>query len=841
MNEVTFFDGQWKEESILGEGSYGRVYKAKKVDYYGEVSYSAIKQIKLPQTSHEINSLKTEGMSIPEIEKYYNKYLKQWTDEIKFMERFKDDVHIVRIEDYEIIPNENGIGGTINIRMELLNNLDDYVLNNDITDKEIIKMAIDVSSALIDCEEHNVVHRDIKPDNIFVNSKGIYKIGDFGVAKQIESTASNMSRRGTENYMAPELYKNLKGNKTVDIYSLGIMLYKYFNYNRLPFLPNYPNEITASDRENAVIKRVQGFEMPLPKNATGDIAHVILKACNFDVQNRYQSAKDLKRELEKIYSSIENPKKLFDFKNNQTENEEYDSTAPIIENQSGTVGIFDNKEDFIFEEKKNQRNKTSLKEKSIKEKSIKKEEDEFPAWHIYDRPKEEKEKFKFTPKNIVKISVVILLICLIVFGIITYIFSRIYIDVRDKSAYNVYGKYINYKTDEIDENIKWQIIYANENNVYIIPDRNVENLSFKEIVKQNTSNIDNKNVQRYFSYITKFNNSSNSLNSVKYLLDTNNWNKYLNDKYANYAIGATPIEMFVKSYNNVHDTKLEYVIENNGYRIKYENEVSYNSQIKLTDLVYNITEKTQYEDLYNYYNDNSANKIAKAWIAGISADNTDMIYSLSDTLNNNENYTNEIGIRPVVELKSDVMFKENKDGTYEIVSNLWTKVLNKLRNVKNIFTKKEDEENHFSDYELVEGNKELSRGLSYQVPSTFSYEENKGYVYDGQYNLSFYITEAYKNYDKIDDFIKDIYGTSTDEYECKSFKVEKVEINGRSWQKAESEKIGINSLYGSHIKGFYYILDANNRWYCVQFVSPYINDEAKWIDEFEIIKNTLKI
>src|SRR5699024_5575777 len=118
-----------------------------------------------------------------------------------------------------IIKRKNEIGWIVNIRMELLENVDNYVLENNITDKEMLKMAIDIATALQDCEANNIIHRDVKPDNIFVNKKGIYKLGDFGIAKHIEKTVSNMSKKGTENYMAPELYKNEKGNKTVDTYS----------------------------------------------------------------------------------------------------------------------------------------------------------------------------------------------------------------------------------------------------------------------------------------------------------------------------------------------------------------------------------------------------------------------------------------------------------------------------------------------------------------------------------------------------------------------------------------------------------------------------------------------
>ena len=341
QEKKTFFKETWKEEELIGEGSYGKVYKAKKEEF-GIATYSAIKQIEIPQTKSEIQTLKTEGMTQNDITRYYEKSVQKWVEEIKFMSIFKDSENIVSIEDYEIIPKKNEIGFIINIKMELLKNLDAYILENNITDKEAIKMAIDVATALEDCEENNVVHRDIKPDNIFVNKKGIYKVGDFGIAKHIDKTVSNMSKKGTENYMAPELYKNEKGNRTVDTYSLGIMLYRYFNYNRLPFLPNYPEEITMEDREEALYKRISGEKMPAPQNATREIAEIILKACNYYPKDRYSSATELKTDLQKVYDQIDKPKTLFNFNEKQMNKLFIENTKS--DSHNGTLSVFESEQ-----------------------------------------------------------------------------------------------------------------------------------------------------------------------------------------------------------------------------------------------------------------------------------------------------------------------------------------------------------------------------------------------------------------------------------------------------------------------------------------------------------------
>lgn len=85
------------------------------------------------------------------------------------------------------------------------------------------------------CQCQNIIHRDIKPENIFVSRFGEFKLGDFGIARELDRSMSGLSKKGTFSYMAPEMYKGEEYDARVDIYSLGIVLYKLCNHNRLPF------------------------------------------------------------------------------------------------------------------------------------------------------------------------------------------------------------------------------------------------------------------------------------------------------------------------------------------------------------------------------------------------------------------------------------------------------------------------------------------------------------------------------------------------------------------------------------------------------------------------------
>jgi len=300
----TFFHNTYQEESLIGEGSYGKVYKAKNMKKKSSEVY-AIKNIKVEKSKQEIENLKYEGLTENEIKDNLNEILQSCEAEIKLMNDLKGSNHVVNIEDYEVLPLKNGFGFELNIRMELLERIEVYFSEKNPTSHDILKLGLDISKALRDCNKINIIHRDIKPDNIFINKFGDYKLGDFGIARNLEKTTSGLSQKGTFNYIAPEVYKGSRYNKTVDYYSLGLVIYKYFNYNRLPFLPPYPEKITVNSREEAVMKRAEGEIIPPPINATEEEATVILKMLAYNSKDRYQNIEECIKDIEELLKKEE--------------------------------------------------------------------------------------------------------------------------------------------------------------------------------------------------------------------------------------------------------------------------------------------------------------------------------------------------------------------------------------------------------------------------------------------------------------------------------------------------------------------------------------------------------
>ena len=158
--------------------------------------------------------------------------------------------------------HEGTLGWDILIRMELLTPLYEYQLEHPMHEKDVLRMGVELTDALSFCQKKGIMHRDIKPENIFVSETGQFKLGDFGVARTVEKTTGGLSRKGTEKYMAPEVYLGKPYDQTVDLYSLGLVLYSFLNCGRLPFYPLDKNQISFADRENAMDRRMKGEAVP---------------------------------------------------------------------------------------------------------------------------------------------------------------------------------------------------------------------------------------------------------------------------------------------------------------------------------------------------------------------------------------------------------------------------------------------------------------------------------------------------------------------------------------------------------------------------------------------------
>ncbi len=287
--------GGWETVRLIGRGSYGAVYEIRRV-LFGNVEQAAMKMLSVPQSDSDVEELFSEGYDHESVTETFTDQMKSVVAEYTLMRELNGNTNVVNCDDVQFVRHDDGIGWDIFIRMELLRPLT-RVPESEITDGQIIRLGRDLCRALQLCAAREIIHRDIKPANIFVSSNWNYKLGDFGIAKVIERTSGG-TKIGTYDYMAPEVYHDKPYGSAADIYSLGLVLYWLLNERRLPFQPS--GKVTVSERELARRRRLQGEPLPPPAHGSAELKRIVLKACAFEPRDRYSSAEEMLRDLERL-------------------------------------------------------------------------------------------------------------------------------------------------------------------------------------------------------------------------------------------------------------------------------------------------------------------------------------------------------------------------------------------------------------------------------------------------------------------------------------------------------------------------------------------------------------
>jgi serine/threonine protein kinase len=191
------------------------------------------------------------------------------------------------------------------IAMERLEgtNLKVHIARKTLETHEVLAIAIQVAEALDVAHGVGIVHRDIKPGNVFVSAAGQVKVLDFGMARSFspdDSTAPNDGSTipgrpiGTVNYMAPERILQLPLDARCDLFSLGVVMYEMAT-GRLPFAGASPSETVTNILENDPI--------PLTKLAPGrpvQLEQMVTRLTAKRADSRYQSAKHLSADLREM-------------------------------------------------------------------------------------------------------------------------------------------------------------------------------------------------------------------------------------------------------------------------------------------------------------------------------------------------------------------------------------------------------------------------------------------------------------------------------------------------------------------------------------------------------------
>ncbi len=284
----------WSIRGVIGQGSGGKnaVFKLARTKFgYEEISAMKVINIIEENGSYEAMSDEYKAAYDSACEELWHKA----EEEIRLMYRLRGNVNIVGYLDCECADwvDVTSFGRDLLIRMDYFDNLRNRMKQMIFSEQEIIRIGKDICNALIACHEIKIWHRDIKPDNIFINQYNNYMLGDFGISKMVEECNSVETLKGTKAYAPPEQFAGRYDHR-IDIYSLGLTLYELANSNRLPFAKS------TYIMEKEIQMRLEGNWLPRIDRVSDKLNNVILRACEYNPDKRFQSAKEFLEALSAI-------------------------------------------------------------------------------------------------------------------------------------------------------------------------------------------------------------------------------------------------------------------------------------------------------------------------------------------------------------------------------------------------------------------------------------------------------------------------------------------------------------------------------------------------------------
>jgi len=261
---------------LLGEGGMAFVFKAKDEQLERNVAIKTLKPIYISD-SNFVSRFKREAQTAANL----------------------NHPNIVQIFDWGVEENEpyfvmEYVEGTT------LSSV--LAKNKRVNISDALYIGSQVSAALHEAHENNLVHRDIKPGNIMITPGGKIKVTDFGIVS-IQDEDSDITKSGTilgtANYISPEQAQGLPVSKQSDLYSLGVVLYELIS-GKTPFDGDTPISI-ATKHLTEKPKPISELINDIP---TG-VEKIVLKLLNKKQINRYKSAEDLRAALNQQKSYLQ--------------------------------------------------------------------------------------------------------------------------------------------------------------------------------------------------------------------------------------------------------------------------------------------------------------------------------------------------------------------------------------------------------------------------------------------------------------------------------------------------------------------------------------------------------
>mgnify|MGYP002623394640 CR=1 FL=1 len=223
----------------------------------------------------------------------------EFTEDMNFVTKFHAEAQAAAGLEHPNIVNIYDVGSENGMHYIVMEYIDGITLKEyiekkvQISDKETISIAIQVGRGIEAAHRKNIIHRDIKPQNIMISKQGKVKVTDFGIAKAVNANTIHSDVMGSVHYSSPEQARNGFVDVKSDIYSLGIVMYEMVT-GRVPF-----------DGDTTVAIAIQHIqeEIETPRTYAPDIPvsleKIILKCTQKSPDRRYPQMSDLLSDLKR--------------------------------------------------------------------------------------------------------------------------------------------------------------------------------------------------------------------------------------------------------------------------------------------------------------------------------------------------------------------------------------------------------------------------------------------------------------------------------------------------------------------------------------------------------------
>lgn len=241
-----------------------------------------VKVIGVPASGVRIDALLMAG-AFPDrdsVNDYYKEQAREIRNEAKRLRNLATLGYFADFDSVQVVPAEQENGYEVYLLAPRRTSVRRILSRKDVTQLEIVNMALDVCAALSTCRQAGFFYANLKPENVF-HVGGHYRIGDLGFLPTSAVGRTVLPPQYRNSYTPPELRKgNLPLNDTADIYALGMMLYEVYNGGALPQAQDIVGQLLAP-----------------PKYADYEMAEIILRACAPDPSIRWHDPQQMGQAL----------------------------------------------------------------------------------------------------------------------------------------------------------------------------------------------------------------------------------------------------------------------------------------------------------------------------------------------------------------------------------------------------------------------------------------------------------------------------------------------------------------------------------------------------------------